>query len=111
VIIGIVGKDSDTKAIACRLVDHGFHPLENEYEIRLFGKLNVVFAHVSNESKALFIREKDGLIIHVINEGDESGDYGVLIHPLDVVVSANGHFEGLFDRVRIAIDKRFGVAA
>jgi hypothetical protein len=111
VIIGLVGNEADTAAVSDRLAGHGFHQLENEHEIRLFGDDNLVFANVRLEYKALFLREKGGLIVHIIREGDESGDHGVTIHPGDAVVGANGSFEGLFDRVRVAIDKRFGIAA
>jgi hypothetical protein len=108
VIIGLVGNEIDTAAVSDRLAGHGFHQLENEYEIRLFGNDSLVFGSVRNEHKALFLREKGALIIHVIRKGDESGDHGVAIHKDDEVVSANGSFEGLFDRVRIVIDRRFG---
>jgi hypothetical protein len=111
VIVGLVGNETDTKAVSDRLAGHGFHQLENEHEIRLFDGDNLVFSNVHHEFRALFLREKGGLIVHIIRQGDESGDYGVTIHPADEVVGANGSFEGLFDRVRVAIDKRFGVAA
>ncbi|MCK9504666.1 MAG: hypothetical protein M0Q95_10855 [Porticoccaceae bacterium] len=110
-IVGLVGDEADTAAVSERLAGHGFHELQNEHEIRLFGNDNLVFSNVRHEHKALFLREAGALIIHVVREGDESGDHGVAIHPGDAVVGANGSFEGLFDRVRVAIDKRFGKAA
>jgi hypothetical protein len=110
-IIGLVGNESDTASVSDRLAGHGFHQLVNEHEIRLFNGDNLVFSNIRHEHRALFLRERGALIIHVIREGDESGDHGVAIHPDDAVVGANGSFEGLFDRVRIAIDRRFGKVA
>jgi len=109
-IIGLVGNEADTLAVYDRLAGHGFHQLENEHEVRLFNGDNLVFSNVRHEHKALFLREAGALIIHVVRQGDESGDHGVAIHPGDAVVGANGSFEGLFDRVRIAIDRHFGKA-
>lgn len=108
VIIGLVGNEVDTLAVSDRLAGHGFIQLMNEHEIRLFRGNNLVFSNIRHEFRALALREQGALIIHVIRQGDGSGDHGVVIHPDDAVVGANGSFEGLFDRVRISIDRRFG---
>jgi hypothetical protein len=111
VIVGLVGNEADTAAVSDWLAGHGFIQLMNEHEVRLFDGDNLVFSNVRHEFRALALRELGALIIHVIRKGDQSGDHGVTIHQDDAVVSANGSFEGLFDRVRIAIDRRFGNVA
>lgn len=110
-IVGLVGNSRAVESVADRLAGHGFHKLKHLHEINSFTHDNLVLTNIDYEYKANALREKGGLIIHIVRQGDASGDYGVTIHPSDEVVGANGSFEGLFDRVRVAIDKRFGVAA
>jgi hypothetical protein len=111
VIVGLVGNLHSVDAVSERLAAQGFIQLKNVHEIGFFTQDNLVLTGIDYEHKANALREKGALIIHIVRQGDESGDFGVTMHQCDAVVSANGHFEGLFDRVRIAIDKRFSVAA
>jgi hypothetical protein len=111
VIVGLVGNLHSVDAVSERLAAQGFIQLKNVHEIGFFTQDNLVLTGIDYEHKANVLREKGALIIHIVRQGDESGDFGVAIHPDDAVVSANGSLEGLFSRVNIAISRRMGGVA
>jgi hypothetical protein len=73
---------------------------------------HVVFDNVQFEGEADLIRERGGLIIHVICQSDVVDDHaseaGITLQEGDAVVGNNGSLEGLFSRVFVAIDAKLG---
>jgi hypothetical protein len=73
---------------------------------------HVVFDDVRFEGEANLIRQRGGLIIHVIRQSDVIDDHasesGIELRDGDAVVGNNGSLEGLFSRVFMAIESRLG---
>jgi hypothetical protein len=73
---------------------------------------HVVFDDIRFDGEADLIRERGGLIIHVIRQSDvidnHASEAGITLQEGDAVVGNNGSLEGLFSRVFVAIDAKLG---
>lgn len=83
--------------------------------VKALADKNIVFDDVRFESEAEFIRERGGLIIHLLRDtgmfDGHASEQGVVRYPGDAVVGNNGSLEGLYSRVFEAIDRKLGAAA
>jgi hypothetical protein len=86
-----------------------------EHRLEQLSDKHVIFDDVRFDNEASLIRSKGGLIIHLIRKTDmvdgHASEAGVAFHHGDEIVGNNGTVEGLFNRVLLAMEKRFGEVA
>jgi hypothetical protein len=86
-----------------------------EHRLAELDQRNVIFDDVRFDNEAELIRDRGGLIIHLIRHTGEmdkhASEFGVLFQPGDELVGNNGTLEGLFNRVFTAMEKKFGEEA
>lgn len=85
-----------------------------EQRMKQLADKHVIFDDVRFDNEAELIRSKGGLIIHLIRHTGEidkhASEYGLTFRPGDALVGNNGSLEGLFNRVYLAMEARFGEA-